>query len=223
MSKDLLGERVYLPGQGGRADQELPVAEQELATSGRDLEVIARYPILRGLDLPTQAKGALSPLDEERWIIAIEVLLQRGVSSLTELSQLTGLSVARADKFVKEVKERWSKSLTAGQVNARREAIYLEAERVKQACWETLENLDGNDLAKLAYLKMIIECGKRQSALIGAERINVSVETTASHKSAADMERELAKQLKIPIEDLANIGDTISKQLSNARSNTDDE
>lgn len=222
MSKDLIGEQVYLPGQGGKADQELPVAEQELVTSGRDLEVIARYPILRGLDLPTQSKGALSALDQERWVIAIEVLLQRGVKSLTELAQLTGLSVARADKLVKEVRERWSKSLTAGQVNSRREAIYLEAERVKEACWETLSNLEGNDLAKLAYLKMIIECGKRQSALIGAERINVSVETTASHKSAVEMERELAKQLKIPVEDLANIGDTISKQLTSARSNDDE-
>lgn len=222
MSKDLIGEQVYLPGQGGKADQELPVAEQELVTSGRDLEVISRYPILRGLDLPTQSKGALSALDQERWVIAIEVLLQRGVKSLTELAQLTGLSVARADKLVKEVRERWSKSLTAGQVNSRREAIYLEAERVKEACWETLSNLEGNDLAKLAYLKMIIECGKRQSALIGAERINVSVETTASHKSAVEMERELAKQLKIPVEDLANIGDTISKQLTSARSNDDE-
>lgn len=222
MSKDLLGDKVYLPGQGGNADQELPVAEQELAVSGRDVEIITRYPIMRGIDVPTQAKGQLSALDMERWIVAVEILLQRGVKSIAEIAQVTGLTVARADSFVKEVRERWSKSLTAGQVNARREAIYLEAERVKEACWETLHNLEGNELAKLAYLKMIIECGKRQSALIGAERINVSVETTASHKSAADMERELAKQLKIPLEDLANIGDTISKQLSNARGSSDE-
>ncbi len=221
MTKDLLGEQVYLPGQGGRPDQEIAIADQEVAVSGRDIEVMVKYPILRGIDIPTQAKGSLSALDSERWIIAIEVLLQRGVKSIAELAEITGLTVPRADKFVKEVRERWSKSLTAGQVNARREAIYLEAERVKEACWQTLENLEGNDLAKLAYLKMIIECGKRQSALIGAERINVSVETTANHKSAAEMERELAKQLKIPVEDLANIGDTISKQLTSARVNED--
>lgn len=217
MSKDLLGEQVYLPGQAGRADQDLPLSERELTVSARDTEVITRYPIMRGIDVPTQTKGQLSALDQERWVVAIEILLQRGVKSIAEIAQVTGLTVARADKFTKEVRERWSKSLTAGQVNARREAIYLEAERVKEACWETLQSLEGNELAKLAYLKMIIECGKRQSALIGAERINVSVETTASHKSAAEMERELAKQLKIPVEDLANIGDTISKQLSTAR------
>lgn len=221
MSKDLLGERVYLPGQAGRDNQDLSLSERELAVSSRDTEIITRYPIMRGIDVPTQTKGQLSTLDQERWIVAIEILLQRGVKSIAEIAQVTGLTVARADKFTKEVKDRWSKSLTAGQVNARREAIYLEAERVKDACWDTLQNLEGNELAKLAYLKMIIECGKRQSALIGAERINVSVETTANHKSAAEMERELAKQLKIPVEDLANIGDTISKQLSDARGSDD--
>ena len=221
MTKDLLGEQVYLPGQAGRPNQDLSLSERELAVSARDTEIITRYPIMRGIDVPTQTKGQISALDMERWLVAVEILLQRGVKSIAEIAQVTGLTVPRSDKLVKEVRERWSKSLSAGQVNARRESIYLEAERVKEACWETLQNLEGNELAKLAYLKMIIECGKRQSALIGAERINVSVETTANHKSAVEMERELAKQLKIPVEDLANIGDTISKQLTTARSNDD--
>lgn len=215
--KDLIGERVYLPGQKGNPDKTFELVESDLKTSQRDVEILAEFPILKGIDIPTAKKGHLTTLDRERWLVAMEILLQRGVKNISEITRLTGLSFGRVDAFVKEVKERWSKSLTVGQVNARREAIYLEAERVKEACWETLNTSQLSDAARLAYFRMIIECGRRQSSLIGADRINVNVETTTTHKTKAEMEKEVASHLKISVEDLAKIGDSVSKQLSDAR------
>ena len=110
-----------------------------------------------------------------------------------------------------------------GQINSRREQIYLEAERVKEECWDALKVCTSEPM-RLAYLKMIIDCGKRQSALVGAERININVESKvdAKHKSADEMAKEGAGQLSISIEEYSAIGDMLSQQLTDLRKGNED-
>ena len=215
--KDLISDAVYVP----TSDDEgitIDISDIDVATSGRDLDLTLTHPKLAGLDIPKVKQGKMKPLDEERWIVVVETLMQRGVSSLSQMHTLTGLAYARCGEYVAEVRDRWAKSLTMGQINSRREQIYLEAERVKEECWQALQTCT-NESMRLAYLKMIIDCGKRQSALVGAERININVESKveARHKSAEEMAKEGAGQLSISVEQFSAIGDMLSKQLTDMR------
>ena len=217
--KDLIGDKVYVPGE---EPTEIAITDSELISSGRDLEVMVRHPIMKGLDVPKNKTGTLDPIDKERWLVVIETLMQRGAKSVTEISDLTHLSPRRTSRFVSEVRDRWANSLTMGQVNSRREQLYLECERVKEECWRLLQQAE-SEVARLAYMKMIIDAGKRQSALIGAERINVNVESTvAGHKTAEEMEAEVARSLSIPVEQFSAIGEMLSKQITVLRKDEDD-
>ena len=216
--EDLIGDQVFVPGD----EIQIQVTDSDVKSSGRDLAILQRSPLLKGLDVPNRKKGALDPIDHERWLVVIETLMQRGVKSVRQVSDLCGITFSRADRFVKEVRDRWANSLTMGQVNSRREQIYYEAERVKEECW-TQYQLTDNETMKLAYLKMIVDCGKRQSGLIGAERINVNVESTvATHKSAAEMEAEVANQLSISVDQFSAMGEMLSKQITTLRKDQDD-
>lgn len=222
LNEDLLGDQVFVPTLPGQDDVRIEVHDSEVITSGRDLDILRRDPLLKDLDVPNKKKGTLDPIDHERWLVVTETLMQRGVKSIRKVSDICGISFGRADRFVKEVRDRWANSLTMGQVNSRREQIYVEAERVKDECWRQYQLTD-NETMKLAYLKMIIDCGKRQSGLIGAERINVNVESTvAAHKSAAEMEAEVASNLSISVDQFSAIGDMLSKQLTDHRKESDD-
>jgi len=217
--KDLIGPSVYVPTEEPIS---IEVSDSEVISSGRDLELMIHHEILRGLDIPRRKTGVLDPVDKERWLVVVETMLQRGARSVTEICDKTGLSTKRSTAFVKEVRERWANSLTMGQVNSRREQMYLECERVKEECWRQYHLVD-NEMAKLAFMKMIIDCGKRQSALIGAERINVNVESkVAQHKSAEQMEAEVARNLSISVEQFSAMGELLSKQITVLRKDEDD-
>ena len=217
--KDILGHKVYVPGE---EPTEIAISDSEVISSGRDLEIIVQHSIMKGLDVPKKKSGALDPIDKERWLVVIETLMQRGAKSVTEICDVTGLHANRASRFVSEVRDRWANSLTMGQVNSRREQLYLECERVKDECWRLLQQAE-SEVARLAYMKMIIDAGKRQSALIGAERINVNVESkVAGHKTAEEMEAEVARSLSIPVEQFSAIGEMLSKQITTLRKDEDD-
>lgn len=221
-SKDLISNRVYVP----TADDEgvvIEITDTDVATSGRDLDMTISHPKLAGLDIPKVRAGKMTFMDEERWLVVIETLMQRGVSSISQIHTITGLAYDRCGAGVAEVRDRWSKSLSMGQINSRREQIYLEAERVKEECWDALKVCTSEPM-RLAYLKMIIDCGKRQSALVGAERININVESKvdAKHKSADEMAKEGAGQLSISIEEYSAIGDMLSQQLTDLRKGNED-
>jgi hypothetical protein len=173
---------------------------------------------LQGLDVPSQNKGQFSETDEERWLVVVEELMTRGVKTTGEIATITGVSQRRIVNFVKVVKERWAKSMTPGQVNTRREALYLEAERVKDACWMVIANTD-NDMCRLAYLKMVLEAGKRQSSLIGAEKQQVAIEHTveARHKTPDEMQGEIASSLNISADEYASLGNMLAERLTEAK------
>jgi len=70
------------------------------------------FDLTYGLDLPSQVKGPWSPIDHERWVVAVENLLARGAQSGQHICRLTGLNIHAAVNFIKEIKERWATNLT---------------------------------------------------------------------------------------------------------------
>ena len=214
---DLIGEKVFVPFG---ADQIIvEITDPEVQTSGRDLEVVVTQPLLRGLDVPKEKMPERNTIDYERWLAIVETLIQKGLNSIIKIKQTTGLSYKTSANMVQEVRQRWAKSLTLGQVNSRREQIYKEAERVKDECWRRMEFIE-NDTMRLRMMQMILECGKRMSSLIGAERINVNVESGgAGHKTIEDMQSEV---VGISVEQFQQIGQALSQQLTDTRKDGED-
>lgn len=228
LPSDVMGPQVYVPAPGtGERGPRLrldAVNDAELSESGIVLDpVLQEDPLTKGIDFPVNRRPPFSKLEEERWIVSVELLMQRGVKTMRHISELTGLSYSYTVALVNGVKDRWSKTLTIGQVNIRREAIYMEADRVKDECWKLYAE-ENNKNFKIAYLRMIIDAGKRQSAMIGADRINLSVETSSGpeHKSRDDLARDAAEKLNIPEDSFSLIGDNVAKQITLQR-RTDDE
>ena len=108
-------------------DIEVLSAEEDTFESGRQTH--QNLSVASDLDLPTQIKGPFSPIDRDRWTVAVENLLIRGVNSAQKIAKLTGLSVPSSSMFIKEIKAKWQSDLTIPEVNLRREKLYNENEK----------------------------------------------------------------------------------------------
>tara|TARA_E500000305_G_C4016707_1_gene236099 strand:- start:71 stop:772 length:702 start_codon:yes stop_codon:yes gene_type:complete len=219
--KDLMGQNIWVPDKKKpKKGEVLRLSEEELLDLDTDLDTDPRLmlnPLTRNLDIPLNKRPPYSYTDKQRLWVAVETMLQRGANTTTQIAKGLGIPRAQAKIFIEEVKDAWSRSLTEGQVNVRREAIYLEAERVKERCWTMLEEAV-TDSFRIAYLRMILEAGARQSKLIGAEKINVAVESKeVSHKSEDAIAEEAASKLQIPIETLTSIGEMLSREITARR------
>jgi len=167
-----------------------------------------------GLDLPSQVKGPWSPIDEERWIVAVENLLARGAQSGQHIAKLTGLTVHAACNFIKDIKERWSSNLTIPEVNVRREKLYNENERVSDFCWSKIyEDPDGKNT--ISYLKLIGESNTRKARLIGAEIVSLNVEQARIERmTQEEIQQQASKQLGVDVQSLKQLGDLLASEMT---------
>lgn len=187
----------------------------ELESSGVDLSLPLESPIMRGLEIPKEKmRSKLTPFDKLRYEEAAEVMMSRGCLVAMDMAKLMGISHAFAKQLIAAVKDRWQTSITPGLVNQRREMLYLEAERIKEHCWNGVKN-NSNAQMQLRFMQLILAAGQRQSALIGAEKLNVSVDNvTASHKTAADFQSEFPQASEMSADDIHTLGDIIARALS---------
>jgi len=165
--------------------------------------------ICNGLDLPSEVRGPWSHTDKQRWIVATENLLTRGVKSGRELSRLTGLNAVAANNFIKEVKEGWSQNLTVS-----RERLYAENERIAEFAWNLI-SVDPTDNKVPSLLKIIGESNTRRSRLVGAEQINLQVTANVDdrHQTIEETQRTAAARLGVKVEALEDLGDSIADIL----------
>lgn len=174
------------------------------------------HPQLSDLDVPTNRDAmTMSEVDRHRWIEVISTLIQRGTHGYAHIAGITGLSPTFTRTLVLELKEIWAKSLPPSVVNQRREQLYLEAERIKDYCFEGIAMSDNHGV-RIKYMQLVLSAGQRQAALIGAEKVRVEVETETNLtiKSPAEREQELLSSLNISQDDLQLLGDALSKELS---------
>jgi len=219
VKEDILGPILEVPedfDQDNILEMSVPDDDKEVQMSPADEALAKSDRLLNDLDIPTHRElKSMTNVDKERWLVVIETLLQRGVKSKNKMTRLLNLPTYTVNKFVQEVMGNWQQSLSVGTINCRREQIYLEAERVKEYAWRALTMVD-NDSAKLKYLQLILHAGQRQSSLIGAEKqqVEAAVTVQAQHKSTADFENEFIDIKGISGEQLKDLGDVISRQLS---------
>ena len=183
------------------------------------------YPVLRGLDVPSVSKGRMSKIDRERWVVVVERLMGRGMISIKEISQVTGLHARAIYVITENVKAAWAKTLTTGQVNVRREKLFFEADRVSEEAWVMYNDPDASLSTKAVAMKLILDANKRKASLVGAERIEVQVDTNteANNQVPAEVERDLEKRMGVSEGFLSAIGKQISKNITEDKNKEDEE
>ena len=198
---------------------------RDFQASPPDVDRQNRFPILRGIDIPSQKSGNLSRIDKERWVVCIERLMSRGILSIGQLADITGLHTRQVYVIVENVKASWSKTLTTGQVNVRREKLYYEADRVAEEAWAMYNDPEASLASKAVAMKLILDANKRKGALIGAERLEVQVDTNTEedNRVPAEIERDLEKRMGVSEGFLNALGKTISQKISEERAQEEEE
>lgn len=168
------------------------------------------------LDLPSQTSGKISPIDEQRWIVAIENLLSRGVNSHQQISKLTGLTPDLSKKYLIKIKENWSKNLSQGTVNLRRESLYLDHERIKKFAWSQIDIADPSESKNmLGFIGVIQKSLSSQAKLIGAEVISIDVQNNNIRAmSQLELQQSAAKMLDIDENNLKMLGDLLATTIT---------
>jgi hypothetical protein len=174
-----------------------------------------------GIDFPS-CKANWNIVDRKRWMLAVEQMMQLGILRVSEMAKISGLSNILVSGLLKEVQEAWSKTVTKAEVNIRREALFKEADIIKEKCWVQLEKLE--EIAKtkdniplhnsiIAYHRMILEAGKRQAMLCGLDKIEIQVDTsvTVEQKDEGKMLEELQSKISIPLDQLENLAKELAK------------
>ena len=168
------------------------------------------------LDLPSQTSGKISPIDESRWIVAIENLLARGVNSHQQISKLTGLNTDLSKKYLIKIKENWSKNLTQGVVNQRRESLYLEHERLKSFCWNQIDLADPSESRNmLGFVGAIQKSLTAQAKLSGLDIISIDVQNNNIRAmTQQELTQSAAKMLDLDENNLKMLGDLLATSIT---------
>ena len=168
------------------------------------------------LDLPSQTSGKISPIDEQRWIVVIENLLSRGVNSHQQISKLTGLTPDLSKKYLIKIKENWSKNLSQGTVNLRRESLYLEHNKLKDFCWQQINIADPSESKNMiSYIGAIQKSLSAQAKLIGAEIVSIDVSNNnVRAMSQQELQQSAAKILDIDPTSLKQLGDLLATTIT---------
>lgn len=217
MKHDLIGPILVVEDEfEAGVTHDFSVAEDDpaLQMSESDTEIILSNNMLRDLDVPkVRRKSDCTPLDLMRWLDAVETVMGRGAKSAKEISRLFEIPVTFARDLVQDVKARWAVNVNPSLVNVRREQLYLECERVKDYAWQAIEN-NSSPATQLKFLQLVLQAGQRQSSLIGAEKVALSIETSvvAAHKSEEDFQQEFVGAADFSVDELKQLGDLIAKR-----------
>lgn len=180
-------------------------------------------PRMKDIDIPAILKD-FDDFTRERWVLAIEIMMTRGIETTVEIAGITGLSNRTAGMFRNEVIDRWASTMTRGALNQRREKLYIEADRVKAELWRLYEKgeREGADFKEqLSYLKMIVDTGARQAKLCGLEALP-DEQPTVANKDKAQLTSEAETRLNLPSGSLEMIGKALAQTISNQKVERDD-
>jgi len=225
--KPLRGEKaklIAMPSHDG-INTDMILAEDAEIIDSRDLSHL--HPNLVGIDFPIEVQGPFNHVDRERWLVAVEVMMSRGIEHSGKIAGFTGLSTNQVVIFKDEVLKRWQTTMPATAVNARRERLYLEAERVKSELWRMFERNDRDGSAdtreQALLLKMVLDAGQRQAQLCGLNREDREEDYSQQviQKDKTRLIEEAEQKLNLPSGGLENIGKELALAISKKREEKD--
>ena len=116
-----------------------------------------------GVALPPKPKGRASRELKSQWLQVVEHLMVLGIERPTHMAKKTGLTFHTAKRWMQEIKDRWTSTLTEEQ-SFRRELLYQEAESIARDAWVTAL-CSNNASVVVGAFKANLEANARRAAL----------------------------------------------------------
>ena len=85
-----------------------------------------------------------------------------GIERPTHMAKKTGLTFHTAKRWMQEIKDRWTSTLTEEEQNFRRELLYQEAESLARDAWATALG-SNNPSVVVGAFKAILEANARRA------------------------------------------------------------
>jgi hypothetical protein len=117
-----------------------------------------------GVALPAKPKGRASRELKSQGLQVVEQLMVLGIERPTHMAKKTGLTFHTAKRWMQEIKDHWTSTLTEEEQNFRRELLYQEAESVARDAWVTALGSNNASVVVGAF-KTILEANARRGAL----------------------------------------------------------
>ena len=118
----------------------------------------------QGVALPPKPKGRASREFKSQWLQVVEHLMVLGIERPTHMAKKTGLTFHTAKRWMQEIKDRWTSTLTEEEQNFRRELLYQEAESLARDAWATALG-SNNPSVVVGAFKAILEANARRADL----------------------------------------------------------
>jgi len=190
------------------------------------VRVLTGNPAIQGIECPVNSRPPFSSSESLAWQNCVEQLVARGVRTANSISRHTGLSVAQSKIMLEKVASGWAASMSTSLVNSRREALWQEAERVKEEAWESYylsKSLNDDPKIQGAWLKLVLDAGGSQAKLCGLNLTGKEEgdsqkagEVTPVIKNSTEMLMEAERKLRLPQGNLELIGNILAKHISMA-------
>lgn len=188
------------------------------------VRVLSGNPAISGIECPVNSRPPFSTEEALAWENCVEQLVARGVRTANSISKYTGLSLGQSKIMLEKVASGWAASMSTSLVNSRREALWQEAERVKEEAWESYylsKSLEDDPKVQGAWLKLVLDAGGSQAKLCGLNLTgkeeadtNKSSMVTPVIKNSTEMMMEAERKLKLPQGNLELLGNIIAKHMS---------
>lgn len=188
------------------------------------VRVLSGNPAIAGIECPVNSRPPFSTEESLAWENCVEQLVARGVRTASSISKHTGLSIGQSKTMLEKIASGWAASMSTSLVNSRREALWQEAERVKEEAWESYylsKSLDDDPKVQGAWLKLVLDAGGSQAKLCGLNLTgnelpdtNKPSAITPVIKNSTEMMMEAERKLRLPRGNLELLGNIIAKHMS---------
>ena len=179
---------------------------------------MARKNLLHGLDVPPPLpRGKPRKEEVEPWIKLTEELIGRGVRTPTQLRKLLNVSHRSAERWIKEVRRRWTRGLTDDRVNWRRETLYSEADAVARAAWIESMGEEVTPSQKASLFKIVLLANQRKASLTGLDLLEVKIKKETHTTTIVDVVARVETEHGLAPGALGAIGRQAAKALSGER------
>ena len=154
---------------------------------------------------PRPGSGRPDPELMKKWGEIIEELMTRGVEKITEMEKITGLGYLTCRRYMADIREKWSETMSREEQQWRREKLYNEADRVSREAWNQAL-LTEHAGQKASLLKVVLNANQRKAALCGLDQIEINVNSKIETKTTIDVVSQVEEDLQLRPGALEDLG-----------------
>lgn len=127
-----------------------------------------RQALLAGVVLPASIRSAA-------WVLVVERLMSRGVTTPAYLADLLEQPVASCEKWIEAVRQRWQNVEVSEVAAERREELYQRTMAIGDMAIQTAMGLSDSNGQKTHFMRVALQANEKAAALAGVNKVTIEV------------------------------------------------